>query len=83
MESKLQTCSAFSATSSNNGKTYYLHSKEVLLAGERPQRIYYFAKEIDENVLSALPEGYEVFENKLNGFPMVRRIKVDKSNSVD
>lgn len=66
---------AFSVKSKKSGKMYHLHSKEVKLAGDRKQRIYYFAGEATENALNALPEGYEVIENARTGLPMLRKKK--------
>jgi len=67
---------AYSTKSKKSGKTYHLHTKEVNLAGGRKQRIYYFAGEVDEkNALDAVPAGYEVFENKRTGLPMLRKKK--------
>lgn len=66
---------AYSVKSKKSGKTYYLHSKEVILAGGRKQRIYYFAGEIKKNAIDALPDGYEVMENKRTGLPMLRKKK--------
>ncbi len=66
---------AFTAKSKKSGKSYHLHSKEAKLAGGRLQRIYYFAGEAGENAIDALPEGYEVFENKRTGLPMLRKKK--------
>jgi len=66
---------AYSVKSKKSGKTYYLHSKEVKLAGGRKQRIYYFAGEEKSNSLDALPAGYEVMENKRTGLPMLRKKK--------
>ena len=64
---------AFSVKSKKSGKTYYLHTKEVKLSGDRKQKIYYFAGDERENVMDALPEGYEVMENKRTGLPMLRK----------
>lgn len=66
---------AYSAKSKKSGKMYHLHSKEVKLAGNRLQRIYYFAGEAGENAINELPVGYEVFENKRTGLPMLRKKK--------
>lgn len=67
---------AYTVKSKKSGKTYHLHSKEVKLAGGRKQRIYYFAGAEDKkNSLDALPEGYEVTENKRTGLPMLRKKK--------
>jgi len=59
----------------SKGQKYYLHSKEVMLRGNRPQVIYYFGKEAKENAIDALPEGYEVIEAKRTGLPLPRRIR--------
>lgn len=64
---------AFSVKSKKSGKTYYLHTKEVKLSGDRKQKIYYFAGDERENVMDALPDGYEVMENKRTGLPMLRK----------
>jgi len=64
---------AYSVKSKKSGKTYYLHSKEVKLKGDRLQKIYYFAGEIKKNTLDALPKGYEVIENKKTGLPMLKK----------
>ena len=66
---------AFSVISKKSGKTYYLHSKEVVLAGGRKQNIFYFAGAAAENSLNALPAGYEVMENERTGLPMLRKKK--------
>lgn len=64
---------AYSVKSKKSGKTYFLHSKDVKLAGGREQRIFYFAGDERPNVLDALPDGYEVMENKRTGLPMLRK----------
>lgn len=67
---------AYSVKSKKSGKTYYLHSKEVKLAGGRKQRIFYFAGEEKKTYsLDELPAGYEVMENKRTGLPMLRKKK--------
>jgi len=64
---------AFSTKSKKSGKTYYLHSKEVKLAGDRKQKIYYFAGDIRNNAIDKLPTGYEIIENRRTGLPMLRK----------
>jgi YHS domain-containing protein len=66
---------AYSVKSKKSGKTYYLHSKEVKLAGGRLQKIYYFAGEEGAGALNALPAGYELMENAKTGLPMLRKSK--------
>ena len=66
---------AFSVKSKKSGKMYFLHSKDVELAGGRKQTIYYFAGEAGPNALNALPAGYEVMENEKTGLPMLRKKK--------
>lgn len=64
---------AFSVKSKKSGKTYYLHSKDVKLKGDRIQTIYYFAGEAKKNSLKELPKGYKVIENKRTGLPMLKK----------
>jgi YHS domain-containing protein len=66
---------AFSVKSKKSGKTYFLHSKEVTLKGDRKQKIYYFAAEAKSNALNEMPAGYEVMENQRTGLPMLRKKK--------
>ncbi|MCL5875115.1 MAG: hypothetical protein M1114_01450 [Candidatus Dependentiae bacterium] len=66
---------AYSVKSKKSGKTYYLHTKEVKLVGDRKQQIYYFAGEAGKDALDALPAGYEVIENERTGLPMLRKKK--------
>ncbi len=66
---------AYSVKSKKSGKTYYLHTKDVKLAGDRKQTIYYFAGEAAKNSLDELPAGYEVIENARTGLPMLRKKK--------
>jgi hypothetical protein len=64
---------AYQVTNSK-GKTYFLHSKLVTLKGGRQQTIYYFAKEVKEGALDAVPEGMVVAESK-NGLPVLKKNK--------
>lgn len=64
---------AYSVKSKKSGKTYYLHSKEVKLKGDRLQNIYYFAGEAGKDSLDALPAGYKVVENEKTGLPMLKK----------
>lgn len=66
---------AYSVKSKKSGKTYFLHTKEVTLAGGRQQRIYYFSGTQESNSLNELPAGYEVMENARTGLPMLRKKK--------
>ncbi len=66
---------AFSIKSKKSGKTYYLHSKDVKLAGNRKQTIFYFAGVAAKNAINAIPAGYETMENKRTGLPMLRKKK--------
>ena len=64
---------AYSVKSKKSNKMYYLHTKDVKLAGGRKQRIYYFAGDKGTNTLDAIPAGFEVMENTRTGLPMLRR----------
>lgn len=64
---------AFSYTNSK-GRTYFLHSKDTTLRNGRKQTLYFFAKEVKDGSLEAVPEGYVVSESK-NGLPVLKRDK--------
>ena len=66
---------AYSVKSKKSGTLYYLHTKEVTLAGGRKQKIFYFASKASEGSLNELPVGYEVIENERTGLPMLRKKK--------
>jgi hypothetical protein len=66
---------AYSVQSKKSGKTYNLHSKQVTLRGGRQQTIYYFATDVREGALDAVPAGYQVMENARTGLPMLRKAK--------
>lgn len=64
---------AYSHKSQKSGETYYLHSKEVTLRGGRKQVIYFFARDVRDGSLDAVPAGYMVVENSRTGLPMLKR----------
>ncbi len=55
----------------SKGKTYYLHTKDVVLKGGRNQTIYYFAKDSRPNACD-LPSGKSVVENQKTGLPFLK-----------
>jgi hypothetical protein len=66
---------AYSVQSQKTGETYYLHSREVTLRGGRLQTIFFFAREVKDGAMDALPAGYEVMENSRTGLPMLRKAR--------
>ena len=66
---------AYKVKSKKSGKDYFLHSKNVTLAGGRKQMIFFFAGEEKDGAINDLPAGYEVMENKRTGLPMLRKKK--------
>ncbi len=52
---------------------YFLHQREVTLKGGRLQTIYFFAREVKDGAIDALPEGYEVVENTRTGLPILKK----------
>jgi hypothetical protein len=65
----------FSVKSKKSGKTYFLNTKEVELKSGRKQRIYYFASDVRPEAPDAVPQGYEVNENKITGLPYLQKAK--------
>lgn len=64
---------AHSETNKKNGKTYYLHQKEVTLRGGRQQTIYFFAPDIRDGALDDIPVGMKVIYSDRTGMPMLAR----------
>lgn len=63
---------AYSYTNSK-GQTYYLHTREVTLKNGRVQRIFFFARDVREGALEAVPAGYTVVETKRTGMPVLKK----------
>jgi hypothetical protein len=57
----------------SKGVAYYLHSREVTLKGGRKQRIYYFARDVREGALDAVPPEYMVIETTKTGMPILKK----------
>jgi hypothetical protein len=57
----------------SKGQTYYLHQRDVTLKGGRVQRIYFFAREVKDGAIDALPNGYVVVENPRTGLPILKK----------
>ena len=67
---------AFSYTN-KKGQTYYLHTRDVTLKNGRVQTIYFFARDIRDGSLEAVPEAYMVIETARTGMPVLKK-KVSK-----
>lgn len=63
---------AFSYTN-KKGVKYYLHKKDVTLRGGRKQTIYYFARDVRDGALDAVPAGYKVVETERTGMPVLKK----------
>ncbi|MGO8670166.1 MAG: hypothetical protein ACLQVD_02185 [Capsulimonadaceae bacterium] len=61
---------AYSVKSKKNGTDYYLHSRP---AANGTTKLYFFAKEVKDGSLDALPDGYEVSENSATGLPILKK----------
>jgi len=55
------------------GQTYFLHTREVTLKNGRIQRIYFFARDVREDVMTDLPAGYMVIETERTGMPVLKK----------
>lgn len=63
---------AFAYTNSK-GQTYYLHTRQVTLKNGRVQTIYFFARDVRDGALEAVPAGYQVIETERTGMPVLKR----------
>ncbi|QQR52713.1 hypothetical protein IPG36_01140 [bacterium] len=64
---------AYSQTNSK-GQQYYLHQKDVTLKGGRQQRIYFFARDVRDGAVEALPDGYTAVENARTGLLVLKKV---------
>lgn len=54
---------------------YTLHTRTVLLRGDREQRIYFFAKSKPKSGHPCdLPPGYQVAKNPRTGLPYLKKV---------
>lgn len=60
------------AFENSKGKTYFLHKKDTTLKNGRKQTIYFFAREVKDGALDAVPDGYMVSESR-NGLPVLKK----------
>lgn len=60
------------AHTNSKGRTYYLHSRETTLKNGGTQTIYFFAKDVKEGAIDAVPSGYVVTESR-NGLPVLKK----------
>ena len=64
----------FSTTNRRN-QTYYLHARLVELRNHHTQRIFFFAKTVQDGALEAVPDGYEIVENPRTSLPVLRKLR--------
>jgi hypothetical protein len=62
---------AYSFTNSK-GVTYYLHTRRTMAASGKERVLYFFAKEIKDGAMDAVPMGYNVVEMK-TGLPVLKK----------
>ncbi len=63
---------AYSQTNSK-GQQYFLHMKDVTLKGGRLQRIYFFARDVRDGAVDAMPAGYVSVENLRTGLLVLKK----------
>ena len=64
---------AYSHTNSKD-RTYFLHERETVLKNGGKQTIYFFAKDVKDGSIEAVPAGYQVIESR-NGLPVLKKIR--------
>ena len=60
------------AHTNSKGRTYFLHERETTLKNGGKQTIYFFAKDVKDGAIDAVPAGYEVTESR-NGLPVLKK----------
>jgi hypothetical protein len=56
----------------SKGVTYYLHTRRQMAASGKERVLFFFAKEIKDGVMEAVPDGYDVVEMK-TGLPVLKK----------
>jgi hypothetical protein len=56
----------------SKGTTYYLHGRTTLLKSGKKRTLYFFAKDVRDGSLDAVPSGYKIMESK-NGLPVLKK----------
>lgn len=69
---------AYSVKSKKSGKTYFLHARTQKLKGGQEVTLYYFAGDVRDGALEALPSGYIVSENTTTGLPLLKKANKGK-----
>ena len=59
--------------SNSKGQQYFLHKRDVTLKNGRQQTIYFFAREVRDGSLDAVPAGYTVMETQRTGMPVLKK----------
>ena len=60
------------AHTNGKGVTYYLHGRTRVLKSGKESTLYFFAKEVKDGALDAVPAAYVVSETK-NGLPVLKK----------
>lgn len=66
---------AYSVVSKKSGKTYYLHLREQKRKDGGITKLYFFASEVKDGAVDALPADKEVVENERTGLPFLKTKK--------
>lgn len=61
------------AYKNTKGQTYYLHTRKVTLKNGRVQVIFFFARDVRDGSLDAVPAGYAVMETRRTGMPVLKK----------
>jgi hypothetical protein len=61
---------AYEVKSKKSGQTYYLHSRP---SNNGKTKLFFFAREVKEGAMDALPEGYTIGENERTGLPVLKK----------
>ncbi len=53
-------------------RSYFLHKRERVTKSGKVVPLYFFAKEIKDGAIDAVPEGYQISESR-NGLPVLKK----------
>ena len=67
------------AFTNSKGVTYYLHTKKSTTSTGKERTLFFFAKEVRDGTLEAVPAGYTVIEMK-TGLPVLKKAGGDSES---
>ncbi len=63
---------AYSVKCAESDKVYYLHQRQEHFKSGHQVNLYFFADELGDEAIEAMPSGYEVSQSAKTGLPVLK-----------